>query len=437
MKSKWIIASILVIALMATCGASLYAVWTGAQMAQESGVHVRLGAKTASAKTTEEKTLTVNTPAHLAVINDFGDVSVVAGGDGQINVKAEKTAWGSNEAEAQAALKGLKIVYDQTGNKLTIRVEQPVEINVLQIGPGSGNVKFTITVPKETAVMVTSANGNLSLSGTTGSADLQTEFGDLSLEDVRGEVSGQSSNGKITAKNILSDKKITLSSEFGRITAGTIQGSEVMIASTNGELDLTGIKASGLFKATSEFGGISISNSQAGMAEFHSTNGAVRLEKIDLAGKLGMNSEFGDLTLIGVKAMIYELEAKNGKISVDDAQGQVTAHSEFGDVEVLNADSATLDLSSKNGSVTFSGSLGAGPHSVTSEFGDLKLSLPAGTAIDVDLKTEFGEINSDFELTLTVKGEVKTKHLQGKINGGGALLTVKTNNGNLTLEATQ
>ncbi len=71
---------------------------------------------------------------------------------------------------------------------------------------------------------------------------------------------------------------------------------------------------------------------------------------------------------------------------------------------------------------------------MTSEFGELKLSLPAETALQADLQTEFGEIKSDFDLTLAVKGEVDQKHLQGKINGGGPLLTVKTNNGNILLK---
>ena len=117
MKNKWIIASILIVALIVICGASLYATWVGVRMAQSSGVHISLGAQNVSAQATEEKTLAVSGPADLDVANDFGDISVQAGADEQISVKAEKTAWGGNEADAQAALKDIKVVYDQTGNK--------------------------------------------------------------------------------------------------------------------------------------------------------------------------------------------------------------------------------------------------------------------------------------------------------------------------------
>ena len=101
-------------------------------------------------------------------------------------------------------------------------------------------------------------------------------------------------------------------------------------------------------------------------------------------------------------------------------------------MEVLNAENATLDLSSNNGSVTFSGSLGAGPHMLESDFGNIKISLPAETALDVDLETDFGRITSDF--SLTIQGEISDNHRVGTINGGGATLTVKTNNGNISLQ---
>jgi hypothetical protein len=48
------------------------------------------------------------------------------------------------------------------------------------------------------------------------------------------------------------------------------------------------------------------------------------------------------------------------------------------------------------------------------------------------LQTEFGKITSDFEVTIS--GKLEEKHWTGKINGGGDELTVKNNNGNITLQ---
>jgi DUF4097 and DUF4098 domain-containing protein YvlB len=433
MKNKWIVASVLIVALIALCGASLYAVWQGVRMAQDSGVHFRLGAQNVSAQATEEKSVKVSSPAALTVVNDFGDISVEAGADGQISVKAEKTAWGANDAEAQAALKDLKVVYEQDGNNLKITIQQPVEVNTLSVEQRGGSVKFTIIVPKDSAVTLDSANGDLSLRGTSGVNDLQTDFGALTLTDVFGDTKGRSNNGIITVKNLTAQGKVALSSEFGDMNINMLQGSDLTVSSTNGAIDMIGIKASGLLKADSDFGAIHVSDGSASTADIHSNNGGVWLENLTLDGKITVKSDFGDLSLNKVSATAYDLRSNNGKVDVNGAHGPITAHSEFGAVTVTDAENATLDLSSNNGGVTFSGSLGAGPHTVKSEFGNIKLTLPAEQALNVDLQTEFGKITSDFDVT--VSGKLDEKHWTGKINGGGDVLTVKDNNGNITLLA--
>jgi DUF4097 and DUF4098 domain-containing protein YvlB len=432
MKSKWIIAGVLIVVLIALCGASLLAIWQGVQAVRGDGIRINVGANTVSAKATEEKTLAVSGSVDLTVENDFGDVSVQNGAEGQVAIKAEKTAWGVNNADAQKALADLKVIIEQTGDQIKVSVQQPVEIDAFHFGPSGGSVKFTITVPENTNVTLRASNSDLTLTGTSGQADLHTDFGRITLTDVAGEVKAQTSNGEIEARNIGSGKTVALSSEFGNITADGVTGSGVTISSTNGVLELGSLKASGLLMAGSDFGNVHITDSQANVVDVRSNNGAVKLENLDVDGQVTVRSDFGDLTLTEVYANAYDLLTQNGKIRVDGARGSVKAHSDFGELEVLNAENVTLDLSSNNGGVTFSGSLGAGPHSLKSEFGNIKLIIPAEASLAVDLQTEFGKIVSDFEIT--VSGNMDEKHLSGKINGGGEDLTVKTNNGNITLQ---
>jgi DUF4097 and DUF4098 domain-containing protein YvlB len=150
-------------------------------------------------------------------------------------------------------------------------------------------------------------------------------------------------------------------------------------------------------------------------------------------GLVTVHNDFGDLTFDTVDASAYDLKTQNGKIKVDKARGSITAQSDFGDVEVLNVEDGTIDLSSTNGAVIFSGSLAGGPHSASSDFGNISLTLPAETALNVDLQTDFGKISSDFEIT--VSGALDDNHWIGKFNGGGGELTVKTNNGNITINS--
>jgi DUF4097 and DUF4098 domain-containing protein YvlB len=434
MKGKWLIAGILIFILLALCGVSLFALWQGYQMVNASGVHINLSTNTVQATGTEEKTLKVNGPVDLAVQNDFGDdITVQTGGDGQVHLLAEKTAWGSGEEDAQEMLKRLTVVVEQTGNKIKITVQQPVEVNALHIGPVGGTVKFTITVPKAANVTLRSSNGDLSLTGTTGAADLQTDFGSVSLADVKGVVQVHSNNGSVDARNIGAGDQVTLTSEFGNITVKGLDGSDVTLSSTNGALEAKGIQASGLLKAESDFGSISLSDCQAKQVDIQSQNSKVTLENLNVEGKLTVKSEFGDASLTKVDASSYDIDTTNGKISMDAARGPVKLHSEFGEIELFNGENVTLDLSSNNGSITFTGSLAGGPHSITSEFGNITLTIPVEIGLNVDLQTEFGKIKSDFEIT--VSGELDSNHWQGKFNGGGEQLTVKATNGNITINS--
>jgi DUF4097 and DUF4098 domain-containing protein YvlB len=433
MNRKWIIASILVAVLLVLCAASLFAIWQGTRMMETSGIDISIRNNSVKAVGVEEKTLTVSGPVSLTLNNDFGDVSVTGGAEGQVKVIAEKTAWGSDDAEAQKELEELKVLIEQNGNNINISLQHPDQMHVLNLRPDIWGVKFTIIVPEETATTLDSLNGDLLLSATTGNADLQTDFGSIQVSNASGALVAKTNNGNITAKNITGGENVTLTSEFGNIIAQEISGAAVSAESKNGTLDLQGMTASGVLKAGSDFGSISLINSQAATIEVQSTNGKVTLENVDVDGKLTIHNDFGDLTLNAVDAGAYDLKTQNGKIKVDQARGSITAQSDFGDVEVLNVENGTIDLSSTNGAVKFSGSLAGGPHSASSDFGSITLTLPAETTLNVDLQTDFGKISSDFEIT--VSGALDDNHWVGKFNGGGEELTVKTNNGNITINS--
>lgn len=433
MSRKWIIASVLIVVLIAICGASLFAIWQGARMLDSNGIDISIRNNSVKAEEVDEKTLQVSGPVNLTLDNDIGDVTVTAGTEGQVQVRAEKTAWGADDAEAQWELQELEVIIEQTGNNIDISIQHPDQMHVLNLRPDVWNVKFTLTVPEETAVALSSANGNLTLSGTTENADLRTSFGSIEVSNVTGGLTVTTNNGNITAERVLSEENVSITSDFGNITAQEISGEGLSIQSTNGVLDLKGLNASGLLKAGSDFGSISLTDSQTSTAEITSTNGKIFLENVDVVGKVTAQSDFGDLTLNGVDANAYDLKTQNGKIMVDQARDSVTVQSGFGDVEVLNVENGMIDLSSTNGAVTFSGSLAGGPHRVSSDFGNITLTLPAGTALDVDLQTDFGRISSEFEIA--VSGALDGNHWVGRFNGGGEDLTVETNNGNITINS--
>jgi hypothetical protein len=124
-----------------------------------------------------------------------------------------------------------------------------------------------------------------------------------------------------------------------------------------------------------------------------------------------------------------ELHNTNGSIRVKDAKGPVNANTVNGDIEV-----------------EFVQALGQEPMAFSTLNGDVDLTMPAGSKFDVRLRSDNGEIYSDFDVVLSPKaakveedrGKGKyrvsiAKELTGKVGGGGAEIFLKTFNGDIVL----
>jgi DUF4097 and DUF4098 domain-containing protein YvlB len=188
---------------------------------------------------------------------------------------------------------------------------------------------------------------------------------------------------------------------------------------------------------STDFGDTSFNGGSANALSLTTNSGKITLKTLNLRGALTAKSEFGEISLEQVKAASYDLQTNSGSVTADGVLGKVKAHSGFGSVTVTNADSVTLDLSTKSGPVRFEGSLGEGPHSIESDFGEINLTIPADSALNVDLKTDFGSIKSDIPITVTLTGEAEKGHQTGTMNDGGDPLTVQTSSGGISIEASR
>ncbi len=388
-----------------------------------------------SARATEEQAFAVDGPASLVVENLFGDVQVQAAGEGaegQILMVAEKTAWGYSQEEAEQALEKMVIITEQDGNRVTIRIERNRQLQLANTNRAN-SIDFTITVPVETAVEVSNQSGDVQLNGTQGPAQLRSAFGQVVASDVDGALDLESRSGAVSARRIdAGSGNLVLNSAFGNVALEDATGGRVQVSSRSGGLTLNNVQASGDIVLDSDFGAITYRQGQGANLQVEAGSGAVELSQIVLEGELSVYSRFGNVTVNRVDAGGYELEAESGKVSVTGVQGKVTVRSNFGDIEVTDGISTTLDLETQSGGVTYRGSLGEGPHRLHTDFGDVRITLPADSAFDFDLETGFGDIHSGFDVTLS--GELNEKHWVGKVNGGGSRLAISTRNGGISIE---
>ncbi|MBL8056123.1 MAG: DUF4097 family beta strand repeat protein [Anaerolineales bacterium] len=349
-----------------------------------------------SAEATEEKRFTLGEPGQLVVDNAGGAVTVVAADTTEVVVSLHKTAWAANAAAAQADLDALQVSFDQQGDRLTIRYQQPNQVVVVG-STRSDTVDLTLTVPRQMAVDLRANFGDVRLEGVTGAAILKTDFGQITVADTTGPLTAQTNSGTVTAR---------------RVQAGE-----------------------GAIELRSDFGAVMLEDAAAGRLGLHSSSGKITATQVTVPGQVSADTDFGPITLRAVSGAGYDLRTNSGAITVAGAAGTLLAHTDFGDIAITDALSVTLDLKTNSGQIDFTGSLGQGPHTVKTDFGAVTLALPEATALTVDLSTDFGQITSAFPILVT--GELSRQsatRFSGPLNGGGEQLTVHTNSGNVTLE---
>jgi DUF4097 and DUF4098 domain-containing protein YvlB len=383
----------------------------------------------------ENKTLEINPdePILLKVSSEAGSVSVTGADVDTVQVRAVKTAYDSSQARADQEVKGIKYDVEQKGNTITLRYELPQSMN---FSNKVNTVDFIVTVPATTTVDVVTGAGEVTVSATKGEVKIVNSFGAVTVQDIEGSLSVGTQSGQVEASSInAGGENIELSSGFGKVSLEKASGRGITLNSSSGVLAMSDVRASGAIEMSTDFGDASFATGSANGLTVKTKSGSVTLRHLNLRGGLTVQDEFGMIELDQVNAGSYDLQANSGSITVDGAEGSVKAHSGFGSVILRNAENATVDLSTQSGSVDFEGSLGEGPHTMHSDFGEIHIVIPADSALNVDLKTEFGTIRSDIPITVTLSGE--QNHQTGTMNEGGGQLTVETGSGGISIEARQ
>lgn len=386
-----------------------------------------------SATAEESKTLKIDVekPVTLKVDDDAGDVSIVGGDVKAVEVQIVKTAYAVNQSRAEETLQDIQYEIKQNGNTLTLIYKlsgrQTREVNT---------VDFIVTVPTETVVEIKNGFGVVDVADINGKVKIDGDFGDVTVKNIEGALTLENSSGEIQVSNVdAGAEDVKLTADFGKITLEKVNGKDITINSNSGTINLNNVRASGDLFAKSDFGDTTFENGSAASVTLESASGKVSVTKVNIRGALTITNDFGDIELNQAMAESYNLDSNSGAINVDGAKNNIKAHADFGSIAIENAQNATLDLKSNSGGIEFSGSLGEGPHTVQSDFGGITLAIPADSKLHVNLSTDFGSISSDIPITVTLDGDTEKKQQEGTMNGGGGLLTVKTNNGPISITA--
>jgi hypothetical protein len=172
------------------------------------------------------------------------------------------------------------------------------------------------------------------------------------------------------------------------------------------------------------------------------------LELGRIAGGVEAHTSGGDVKIAGARSPVT-LSTSGGDVSVGDAQSTVSARTSGGDIDVQRV-TGMLTAHTSGGSITIGeahgvidastsgGSISArmaqqpgGESTLKTSGGGITLSVAPNVAIDVDAHTSGGDIETDVPVTLLGKQSDST--LNGKLNGGGPRVVLRSSGGDIRL----
>lgn len=192
-----------------------------------------------------------------------------------------------------------------------------------------------------------------------------------------------------------------------QIAVDVPRATPVEIETAGGGIDISDLDAS--VKAGSSGGGVRVV-SVRGEVRLDSSGGGVDAENID--GPAYAESSGGSVSLRSVSGDV-QASSSGGGVDIRDAGGRVKADSSGGPVRVRFAAG-----NAKGGAIDSSG-------------GGVVATVDPSVSLDVDASSSGGSVNCD--VPVTVQGRVSRDSMQGKLNGGGAVLRLRSSGGGISI----
>lgn len=199
------------------------------------------------------------------------------------------------------------------------------------------------------------------------------------------------------------------SSQGAQVTVELPRGVAAEVESSGGGIEINDVDAK--VSAESSGGGVGLSN-VTGDVVVSSSGGGIEVSRI--GGSARLESSGG-----GVKARDIggdvDASSSGGGVRIEEAHGAVVAESSGGPVRVgFGAGNA------KGGDLSSSG-------------GGVEVRVDPAVGLEVDASTSGGRVHCD--LPVTVRGKLSKDKLRGPLNGGGALLKLRSSGGGITIDA--
>jgi len=354
----------------------------------------------------EETTGSLPQGRSLRVDVAVGSVSVQGGSSSTYRIR--KKAFTSSEEAARQQFEEFRVNTSSQGDTISVRAD------FSRGGSRRMSADFALQVPRDMQLV-----------------NVNTRGGSVSVQNIAGRVESETAGGSISLNQI--GGAVMANTMGGSINVGSASG-EVTVKSAGGSINVT--SAGGRLSATTYGGSIQIGNVQQN-AVIETAGGSIRIQHTggDLrASTAGGNIDAGE---IGGAAT---LETAGGNIRLGSARGPVKAQTAGGGINLWKVERG-VRAETAGGGITAEllGSTITDSQLETAA-GDITVILASNLSCTVRAAIDMAtghRIRSDFpEVKITTEGGEygpKQWFAQGALNGGGAMLKLRTSIGDIEI----
>lgn len=325
---------------------------------------------------------TIPPNAHVAINIPRGDIAVQGHPGNQLLVAAQKTMWGMSQTSADRALQNASVRIDYGAGLYRIGPQ-------LASNRGRGSFDLSIQAPPSASVAAS------------------TNYGDIRIQDISGDVQAHSGTGDIEVRNAGGNVAVNLNRGDGRIAGAK---GNVLVTGRGDDLSISGVKGNAAVEGPFD--------------------GTVRASGV--REELRVTQPW---TNISVTHLDGALESDHGDLGISDASGPVRISTHNSDMDIKNV-TGPLDIADAHGDIKVSFS--APPREdihITDDAADVDVTLPGESSFEVEAISRGGDVESDFSGgQLNVSNNDAAGEISGRVGAsGGPRITIATTYGTIHL----
>jgi DUF4097 and DUF4098 domain-containing protein YvlB len=332
--------------------------------------------------------VTVPANARITVNTSRGSLMITGDDTPQIRVSARKAANASSENIAQDRANAVHVAITPNGSNGFL-----IEPQGQNGSEGAVSVEMEVHVPKGASLSVTTNHGDIDISGISGTINAEGRGGETSIRQSGSDVSVTSHSGDVRV--IGANGNVTVSGRGTQVEISDVKGA----ATIDGEF----------------YGPLSFSQVAKGV---HFVSNRSDVSVTELPGRMELPSP-GDMTISDTQGNVTLTTTKRD-LSLVDVSGKIQVDNRSGNISVRFSQppKESVDLTTQNG--------------------DIDLTLPARSNFDVTARADRGDLNSDFpELEPKIGSDHGNSRLDASVGSHGPAIQLRSTYGSIHIHKGQ